>query len=216
MRTVKLYFDFISPYSYLVSQLVPRRPELEHVSLAFRPVAFGSILSKLALKGPGEIPVKRRAALVDVLLLAERYGLPLEGPPTHPFNPIYALRSVAALDDEVKRGALMRAYFRASWGEGKSLEDMDVLAACLAEVGVAQDPEEAATDGENRRRLKVYTGEAIDAGVFGVPTFEVDGLLFFGHDRLDLLTAYLAGDVGPIDPAKLEKMLGRPQPTRIV
>lgn len=212
---MRFYFDFISPYSYLASQLLPRRAELAAVELQYRPVAFGSILSKLGVKGPGEIPVRRRAAVQDALLLAKLYGLPLEGPPTHPFNPIYALRSVCALDDEVKRGELTRAYFRAAWGEGRSLEDLGVLAACLAEVGVAQDPEAAATDAENRRRLKAYTAEAIALGAFGVPTFEVDGVLFFGHDRLELLAAYLDGRTS-LDRAQVEVMLQRPQPGRVV
>src|SRR6185295_17602034 len=121
------------------------------------------------------------------LMLADLYGLPLEGPPAHPFNSIYALRSVCALSDERDRRRLARAYFAKTWGEGKSLEDLDVLRGCLRDLGLEQDPEEAASANENRRLLKQYTQELLDAGGWGVPTFLVGDRLFFGHDRLDLL-----------------------------
>jgi 2-hydroxychromene-2-carboxylate isomerase len=212
--TVDFYFDFISPYSYLASQLIERRPELMAIDFRYRPVVFGSMLSKLGSKGPGEIPSRRRAGLQDVLLLADHYGLPLEGPPTHPFNSIYALRSVCAVADEVMRGKLMRSYFKKTWGEGKSLEDLGVLRACLAELGIVQDPEEAASVAENRRMLKSNTQEALDRGAWGVPTFMVDGLIFFGHDRLDLLASYLSGRCG-VAAGKLDELLGRPQPGRL-
>ena len=43
-------------------------------------------------------------------------------------------------------------------------------------------------------QLKAHTDEAIATGVFGVPTYEVDGKLFWGFDALPMLRAYLAGD----------------------
>jgi 2-hydroxychromene-2-carboxylate isomerase len=85
----------------------------------------------------------------------------------------------------------------------------------LAELGIAQDPEEAASAGENRRMLKSYTEELLALGGWGVPTFEVEGQIFFGHDRLDLLSAYLRGRT-KLDEAKLSVLLARPQPGRIL
>ena len=99
-RVVRFYFDFISPYSYLASQLIAREPAYRAIEFAFRPAVFGTVLSRLGVKGQGEIPVRRRYGMQDVLLLASAYGLPIEGPPTHPFNAIYALRSVCAIADE--------------------------------------------------------------------------------------------------------------------
>jgi 2-hydroxychromene-2-carboxylate isomerase len=214
-RHVRFYFDFISPYSYLATKLIEQRPELSSIVFEHRPVVFGSILSRLGTTGPGEVPVKRRHGLRDVLLLARWYGVPLEGPPTHPFNSIYALRSVCAVEGEEKRGALMRRYFAAAWGEGRSLEDLSVLKACLCDVGIDQDPEDAASAPANRKALKAGTQELLDLGGFGVPAFEIDGLLFWGHDRLTLLRAYLDGQVER-DEAKLEALLARPRPGRII
>jgi 2-hydroxychromene-2-carboxylate isomerase len=212
---VRFYFDFISPYSYLAVQQIARRTDLHSIAFEYRPVVFGSILSKLGTQGQGEVPVRRRAGLADVLLLADLYGVPLEGPPTHPFNSIYALRSVCALAREEDRARLTRRYFEKAWGEGKSLEDLGELQSCLRELAIEQDPEAAATDPANRKLLKAYTQELLDAGGYGVPTFVVDGIVFWGHDRLELLGAYVDGRC-KLRRDKLEEMLARPQPGRIV
>lgn len=208
---VTFYFDFLSPYSYLASRLVAGRA----FDLLYRPVVLGTILSRRGVKGPGEIPTRRRRNLEDVLILADHYGIPIEGPPTHPFNSIYALRSVCAVDEEATRACLTAAYFRAAWEKGESLEDLDVLARCLREVGVDQDPEEAATDRTVRAALKHNTRTLLDLGGWGVPTFVTGELLFFGHDRIDLLESVLRGDAA-LPKEKLEEMLARPQPGRIV
>lgn len=214
MREIDFYFDFISPYSFLATQKIRTEAKFQDLKLNCRPITFGTILAKLDAKGPGEIPSRRRIGLEDVNLLCQHYGYELSGPPTHPFNSVYALRSVCDVEDEDLRWKLTERYFRAAWSEGKSLEDMQVLKDCLAEFGIEQDPEEAATTRENRAMLKRYTKEALAADCWGVPSFVVDGLVFFGHDRLDLLHSYVTGKV-EAQPAWVAKMLDRPQPGRI-
>jgi 2-hydroxychromene-2-carboxylate isomerase len=214
MKPVTFYFDFISPYSFLASQLIGRNPDYQEISFEYRPVVFGTMLARLGAKGPGEIPSRRRIGLQDVILLCKHYDIPLEGPPTHPFNSIYASRSVCAVEDHKKRGELMRLYFQKTWSEGKSLEDMGVLRECLQELNIKHDPEETASKRECRAELKANTKKALAEGAWGVPTFVVDELLFFGHDRLELLHAYLTEGLDP-DPNQLEALLERPQPGRL-
>lgn len=208
------HFDFISPYSYLASQLIDR-PPYDTIAFDFRPVVFGSMLSRLGVKGPGEIPARRRIGLQDVLLLAQRYDLPLEGPPTHPFNPIYALRSVCALSDPADRRRLALRYFRAAWAESQDLAQPEALARLAAEVGIDQDPEATASDRTIRQRLKADTQALLEDGGWGVPTFRVGDVLLFGHERLDTVRALLEGQIRP-EPDKLAALLARPQPGRVV
>jgi 2-hydroxychromene-2-carboxylate isomerase len=204
----------LSPYSYLAVARIAQDRALSSIPLDLRPVVLGTVWSRLGVKGPGEIPARRRQALVDVSLLAQQYGLPLEGPPAHPFNSIYALRSVAAIADPELRFALTERYFRAAWGDGESLEDLAVLRRCLAELGVAQDPEEAATQAAQRTAVKGFTAELLAAGGWGVPTFQCRGVLLFGHDRLPLLAALHAGAVAP-DLERIDRLLARPQGARL-
>lgn len=212
MADVVFYFDYLSPYSFLASQRWPAFPELRGARC--QPVVFGSILSHYGAKGPGEIPIRRRHGLADVLLLAAFHRIPFRGPPRHPFNSIYALRSTLAVEDPERRHALVRRYFRAAWSEGRDLEDTDVLRACLRDVGIEQDPEAAASDSRVRRTLKTETKRFIERGGFGVPTFEVNGFFFFGQDRMELAAASARGEL-TLDEAALDEMLGRPQPPRL-
>jgi 2-hydroxychromene-2-carboxylate isomerase len=76
------------------------------------------------------------------------------------------------------------------WRGGAEASDgarLDALAALLKPGRDPQDPTVKA-------QLKSHTDEAIALGLFGVPTFVVDGKLFWGFDALPMLAAYLAGD----------------------
>lgn len=206
------YFDFLSPYSYIASQLI--QTKFTDIEFDYRPVVLGTILSKRGVAGPGEIPARRRIGLEDALLLAQHYGFSFEGPPTHPFNSIYALRSVCAVENASLRKKLVHRYFDLAWKEGKSLEDLEHLRACLRELEIEHDPEDVATRREYRSMLKSYTKDALNTGVWGVPSFVADDLVFFGHDRLELLQSYLRGKIHK-QPEKLQELLNRPQPGRI-
>ncbi|MEL7370666.1 MAG: DsbA family protein [Myxococcota bacterium] len=212
--SVVFHFDFISPYSYLASQLLSRSP-YDAMSVDCRPVVFGSMLSKLGVKGPGEIPARRRAGLMDVLLLADRYDIPLEGPPTHPFNPIYALRSVCAVEAEDARRRLTDRYFRAAWAERKDLSNPEVLRALALEVDIDHDPEAIASDRNIRQQLKKQTQALLEKGGWGVPTFLVNDVLLFGHERIDMARDLAVGETRP-NLTKLQALLERPQPGRVV
>jgi 2-hydroxychromene-2-carboxylate isomerase len=150
---------------------------------------------------------------MDVLLVARRHGFEVEGPPTHPFNSVYALRSVCAAE-EADRARLTHAYFEAAWKRGEALDDLDVLRRILAEVGVDHDPEAVATDRTHRATLKANTKELLSLGGWGVPTFVVDDLLFWGQDRLEILVDHLERRDPP--SGKRDELLARPQPGRIV
>lgn len=208
------FFDYISPYSYIASELIARDPELA-ARLEYTPVVFGTILSHRGVKGPGEIPIERRVGLMDNLMLAEMHGIPFEAPLRHPFNPLYALRSTIAVADPEKRRLLTHAYFRLAWRDTHSLEDLEVLKKGLAEAGVEQDPEAAASDAGARKALKESTKAALERGVTGVPSILVEGdVVFFGGDRLDMFRRYLKGEVR-LDRPRLEKLLERQGATRV-
>ena len=213
-RVVSFHFDFISPYSYLASQLIDRDPPPSGVRYEDVPVVLGTMLSRRGVLGPGEIPARRRQQLQDVLLLCRHLGLPFEGPPTHPFNSIYALRSAVSIGDLDTRRDFVRACFKAAWVNGLDLAEPEVVRGCGTEAGLSLDPIELASNPAPRRTLKQNTEQVLERGAWGVPTWIVDDLVFFGHDRLPLLRAYLEGSVS-LDREHLERLLARPQPRRV-
>jgi len=68
--------------------------------------------------------------------------------------------------------------------------------ARLEELARELAPRVAPGDESIKRALKDSTETAIGLGIFGVPTVEVDGRLFWGLDSLDMLAGYLRGDPG--------------------
>ena len=208
--TVDFYFDFVSPYSYF--SWLHARPRIAGagVRVVPRPVLLGALLRHGGMLGPAEVPLKRAFILRDCLRYAGRHRIPFVLPDPHPFNPVTALRlalpEVAGADQE----RVIDALYHAAWGQGRNLADAGELARILDAAGldgarlVAATQEPAAKDA-----LRRQTDEAIERGLFGVPSFYVNGELFWGHDRVDDLCEYLAGD-DPLDRERLAEILARP------
>jgi 2-hydroxychromene-2-carboxylate isomerase len=196
MAIVRFHFDFISPYAYLAWTQISALAERCGASVEPTPVLFAALLNHHGQKGPAEIPAKRRYVFKDVLRRGALLGVPIAPPPTHPFNPLLALRTVLVAPAERQR-ALIDALFAATWGRArvKGLERPETVAAAAEEAGVAAPPLlERAGSQEAKDALRRVTDHAIAVGVFGVPTMVVDGELFWGLDSLDLLERHLGGE----------------------
>lgn len=190
---LRFCFDFLSPYAYLAWHGIHDLAEHHGREVEPVPVLLAALLNHHGNVGPAEVPAKRLYVFKDVLRHAAYLGLPLEPPPTHPFNPLPALRLCCLeLAPEVRRELVTRLFARA-WGGGGGLEDLVGLQALCAQLGI----EEAAAriqQPEVKARLKANTDEAIQAGAFGVPAVLADGELFWGFDSFGHLDRFLAGE----------------------
>ena len=191
MKKITFYLDFISPYAYLAFEQLPRALQgLSHV-VEHRPVLFAAMLKHHGQLGPAEIPGKREWTYRQVAWLAHQLAIPLDMPAQHPFNPLQLLRLAVASDElGLPNRYVCETLFRHVWRGGADPNDAGRLAALRESLPRLHE----ASDDEAKARLKAHTDQAIAAGVFGVPTFEVDGKLFWGLDALPMLAAYLAGD----------------------
>ena len=186
MRSVDWYFDFISPYSYLCLQRMPRG-----VDVRMRPVLFAGLLNHFGQKGPAEIPAKRRWTYRWCVWWAKELGIPFRFPAEHPFNPLPHLRLALACGNE--RDAVKR-IFDWIWMTGENASDPARFDLLCRNLGT--DPARLA-DPSVKDQLRKNSEEAVGAGVFGVPSFVADGEVFWGADAIDFLKAYLR------DPAVL-------------
>jgi len=185
MRTLDWYYDFISPYSYLQCATFPALPA--GVQLQLKPVLFGALLDHAGTLGPAEIPGKREHTYRQTLWLAQRYRVPMRLPPRHPFNPLSVLRLAVALDAPL---ATVRRIFDFIWAEGRDPSDPAEFTALANSLGVA-DAGARIADSAVKAILKSNTEEAIAAGVWGVPTFAIGGLCFWGFDSGQMMLDYL-------------------------
>jgi 2-hydroxychromene-2-carboxylate isomerase len=183
MRPVVWYFDFVSPFAYLCLRRLRELPA--DLRLEYKPVLFAGLLEHWGQKGPAEIAPKRRYTYRWCQWQAERLGIPLRFPAGHPFNPLHHLRLAIACGSTP---AAVHRIFEALWTTGAEAADAARFDALCRELGVA--PENLAR-AEIKDRLRGNTEAAAARGVFGVPTFEIDGELFWGADSLEFLRAYL-------------------------
>ncbi|GAB3359012.1 DsbA family protein [Lysobacter tyrosinilyticus] len=188
--TLRWYFDFISPFSYLHWQKLKALPE----AVTPVPIVFGAVLAACGQKGPAEIAGKREFTYRHVLWQARQEGVTLRFPPAHPFNPLAALRLCVAAGSTV---AAVDALFDWIWKDGHAGDSIEALAPVAATLGV----DAATAQGEAAKaQLRANTEAAIAAGVYGVPTLAVGEHLFWGNDAHGFAVAAMRNPAVLEDP----------------
>ncbi len=191
MRQLEFFFDFSSPFAYLASTQVEALARRTGAQLVLRPLLLGALFREV---GQVDVPIgamseaKRQYTLRDLGRWSRWWGVPLVWPEAFPLRTVLPLR-VFLLEPTPAR---MRRFFHATWGEGRDVGDPEVL----RQLGVSE-AELAAAPGR-KAELVAATQLAVEAGVFGVPAFRVDGgALIWGQDRLDQVERSCRGE--PID-----------------
>src|SRR5688572_21225691 len=165
----KLYFffDYISHNAYLAWHKAPAVAARHGLTLVPVPVLFGAMLSHYRQVGPAELPAKSRWMLWNVLRKAKLHDIPIAPPASHPFNPLLPLRVSCALDDVAARTRLVDRLFRATWAEGRAVNEPDTVRALLRELGMDADALLAAAASEPvKQRLRENTERALAQGIF--------------------------------------------------
>lgn len=193
MKHLVFWFDPVSPYAYLAFERLPQALEGLSYRVDYQPILFAGLLKQWGQKGPAEIEPKRAWTFRQVAWAAHRLGIPIATPAQHPFNPLALLRLLHAAAPPGRtpsRWQCERVLHHVWRGEGADANEPARLAALRDTLAPGRDPE-----GEDvKQQLKDRTTEALAKGIFGVPTIEVDGRLFWGLDALEMLAAYLKGD----------------------
>jgi len=187
MKRLVFWFDVVSPFAYLAFEHLPQALEGCSYEVEYRPILFAGLLKHWGQKGPAEIEPKRAWTFRHVHWLARAHGISIQTPAQHPFNPLALLRLAAAAGPNRR---VVEAVFRHVWRGGTDANSADRLAALAADLAPALDPQ-----GDTAKQaLRTNTEQALQSGVFGVPTIELDGRLFWGFDALPMLAAALRGD----------------------
>ncbi len=202
MRSALWYFDFVSPFAYIGLHRMRELPA--DLAIEYRPVLFAGLLNHWGQKGPAELPTKRRYTYRWSHWTATRLGLPFRYPAAHPFNPLHHLRLAIACGC---RAEAVREIFDSIWTTGADAADQARFAALCEELRV---PADALAAPEVKDALRKNTEAAVQRGVFGVPTFDVEGELFWGADAMDFLKAFIA-DRSVLDNAETRRLDSLPQ-----
>ena len=199
MAHIDYFFATVSPFAYLAGTRLEEIARKHGATITYKPLDLLALFARTGGTAPMERHISRQQyRLQELARRAKIAGLPINLKPT--IFPITPAPSSYALIAAQKAGggdlgALAHGFMRAYWAEDRDIAADDVIRDVLAQAGF--DPALAesgllAGAEEYARNLE----EAVARGAFGSPFYITDDdQRFWGHDRLDDLDRYLAGDL---------------------
>jgi 2-hydroxychromene-2-carboxylate isomerase len=190
---IPFYFDYACPWAFLGSSRVEAYLKDLDVEVDFRPVDLPALKEPAAGPQPELGPRKQRNYVNDL-----RHWCELAGVEIHPdarkrvgSSTRLALKAALVAKDAGRFAAFHYPAYRARWCEARDLSDRGLIRELLAGTGLDADAALArAESDELEARLVAQTRDAIERGVFGVPTAFVGGEMMWGNDRLELVRFY--------------------------
>jgi 2-hydroxychromene-2-carboxylate isomerase len=194
-RTLEFYFDFISPYGYLGSLGIMEIAARHDVEVDWCPTLLGvSVMGVMGLPPLAETPLKGPYMANDFPRCFRLLGVPLKIGGDGSMPPLPAGRAFSWIKAQDPAAAIRfgQRIYRGRWSEGIDMANPNNLAAAAEAEGFDGGQLIAALDDPEVKRLhRASVDGAIERGVFGVPTFSIDGELFWGHDRLPHVERWL-------------------------
>lgn len=192
---IGFYFDLQSPFAYLGSVLIERMAAKHGRVVDWRPVLIGvTVLRVMGMKPVTSYPLKGPYLDMDLRRLARLHDIPF----THNrIEGVVSLNAMRAFCWLKQRDAELAVRFAQRMFARLRIEGLDITAAEtvadeVAQLGGDRDAALAAlSDQAVKDALRRAVDDAMAAGVFGVPTFLVDGELIWGSDRMWMLEYWL-------------------------
>ncbi|HIA01973.1 MAG TPA: 2-hydroxychromene-2-carboxylate isomerase [Myxococcales bacterium] len=188
MSHVDFYFDFSNPFAYLGSTQIEKVAERAGATMNWKPMfkAVGTPMVPFF-----ELSAQKRKYLSDDMARwAAHWEVPFTFPSNFPMMTIKPLRLAMTLDNP---SPFIHQVFSAYWAKDQDISKMEVLAQCCSEAGMDPAILERTGDAAVKQQLIDATDEAVAKGVFGAPTCIVNGQVFWGQDRLQLVEKSLNG-----------------------
>lgn len=190
-KTLEFIFDFASPNAYLAYKVIPSVLERTGATLEIKPCLLGGIFKATGNQAPmitfGDVKGKMEYEQKEMERFIARHSLTaFQFNPHFPVNTLTLMRGavVAARDSALE--PYIEAGLAAMWELGLKMDDPEVYVKAMNDAGLdGQRLLEHTQEPEVKTKLINSTEQAVERGVFGVPTFFVGDEMFFGKDRLE-------------------------------
>ncbi len=184
MKNIDFYYDFGSPTAYLAWTQLEKLNTASY-KVTYHPVLLGGIFKATDNKPPGLVKSKANWMFQDIKMYAEKYQVKFSMNTAFPINTLYLMRGAIYA---YKNNSLLdynRAFFNAMWVENIDLNNpKNIIETLESNSFDSKKYLASAEDNSIKETLKRNTSEAVDLGMFGVPSFIVDEKLYFGQDRM--------------------------------
>ena len=195
-RRIDYYFSMVSPWAYIGHAAFMAVARRHDVALTYKPMSLGSVFAETGgLPLAKRAPARQRYRIMELQRWREKRGLqfPIH-PKFWPFNAALADQvAVAAAMEGHDLDALIHQGFKAIWEEERNLADEATIVAVAdaAKLPGARLLAAAKTDAV-KAVYEQNDRDAIAVDAFGSPAYVMDGEVFWGQDRIDLLADALA------------------------
>ena len=203
-RSVDYFFSVVSPWAFIGHAAFIAVARRHGLTLRYHPVQLGGLFAETGgLPLPKRHPARQRYRMIELQRWREARGLEFHLHPAHwPFDGALADRLVLATAQAGHDvDALVPRLMAGVWQRQENIADPAQLAVILAELGLSAALLEAAASESVGALYDANRTRAVEADVFGSPAYVLDGEVFWGQDRIDLLDAALSRNRAPFTPA---------------
>jgi 2-hydroxychromene-2-carboxylate isomerase len=187
-KAVEFLFDFGSPTTYLAYKQLPKIASRHGARIVWTPILLGAVFKATGNSSPAMVPAKARYMNSDLARFAKRYNVVLNFNTHFPVNTLSLMRGAVAYQQTNQFDIYVNAMFDAMWAHPRNLNGPGEVTHVLRDIGIRPDDFMARIEHVDvKEKLKANTEAAVARGVFGAPTFFVNGEMFFGQDRLDFV-----------------------------
>lgn len=195
-RQIDYYFTLLSPWTYLGHGAFVELAKKHDLTVRYRPTPLRSVFEETGgLPLPKRHPVRQRYRVLELQRWRAKRDLPLTlFPKFFPYDVSLADRIVLAV---IARGedpaSFIGEVLADVWAREQDMSRPELILAAAERVGLdTAGLVEAAASEATSQAYQAAIAEAVEAGVFGAPSYVLDGEIFWGQDRLDLLADALA------------------------
>ena len=198
MKKIDFYFDFASPNAYLSHKVMQIIKEKHQVDLNYVPVLLGGIFKATNNKPPMEqffgVMNKNEYQSIEMQRFIERHNI--DSFQMNPYFPVISLqiiRGAVAADMDGYLEEYIDKILVHMWEEPKKMDDPEVIKAAFEESGFDSEKLMAQIqDPIIKAKLISNTEQAVERGVFGIPTFFIDDEIYFGKDTIWMIEEILS------------------------
>ena len=184
-KSIKFYYDFISPYSFLAHKRIREIEKKESINFIYKPILLSGLHNLGGITAPAFIASKKKFMIQDCEMVAKKSNINFKFNDKFPINTLNLMRGILIISKEFKN-KYIDLFFDAYWSSNIDLSEETNVKNILEKIQINYNNFfNDVNKQETKDLLKNLTKEAFDKKIFGAPTFIVNNKLFWGQDRFD-------------------------------